>query len=165
MFTSDEMKAQFSDVMDRMVAARWLKNYTFTTGKGFHLGWTETGSIAALDLKIMAHDLELLDADARPMIAHILAQGIGLDGTCDAKVINAALRPFNEGGFFVGNVVYFHGVNLEWKWSEKGAQFARRLSELVGALGIEAGDEDRLLVMFHIAEGWAPGPDTKVVIS
>ena len=78
MFTKDESKELFTRVMDRMVEARWLKSYTFTDGKGYHLTWTEAGTERALSLKKIAESFRLIDDDRAALGFDVLAHGDSL---------------------------------------------------------------------------------------
>lgn len=73
--TNDQMKALYSGVMDRMVAAGWLLSYTFTEGKGFHLNWSEAGGIGSMALKLIAETYSLADDDRSAVCFDKLTRG------------------------------------------------------------------------------------------
>lgn len=163
MFTPEELHALHDDIFQRMLVAAWLKNYSNTEGKGWHLRWTATGAIAAIDLKMMHRDLELDGGDERPAIASILAHGLTPDPRSDPETVNAAFRPFLKKGL-AWRAAFVHKRYSEVEWTEEGKKFCARLTGLLAELKIEMGDEDRLLALFSIAEGWAPDENTKLVV-
>jgi hypothetical protein len=71
----DDIKSRFMSVMDRMLRARWLRDYTFTTGNGFHLGWYPEGARKAICLKLIAASFGLSDDNRAPLGFDIIAQG------------------------------------------------------------------------------------------
>lgn len=163
MFTNQEMHAINDDLFSRMLVAGWLKNYTFTQGKGWHLQWTETGALAALELKKMRHDLALGGGDERPVIASILAHGQSPDIRSLAKTVNDALRPFLTSGL-ASRALFVHMKYCEVQWTKDGERFCARLVEMLAALKIEMGDQDRLIALFTAADGRAPDGETKFVV-
>jgi len=163
MLSTGEMHRLHEDLFDRMLAAGWVKKHTFTQGKGWHVGWTTKGANEALYLKTLRHDLDLGAADERPVIASILAHGVTPDPRSNAETINAALRPFLRAGLLFRGV-FVHGKYCEVSWTKAGEEFCARLCGLLDELKIEMADEDRLMALFSIAEGWAPDVDTKIVI-
>jgi hypothetical protein len=42
--TDDELRDGFSRIFDKMLMAGWIKNYTFTIGKGFSFSWERDGA-------------------------------------------------------------------------------------------------------------------------
>lgn len=73
--TSEETKALFTRVMDRMVEARWLDSHTFTDGKGHHLAWSLGGGVRAIALRKITRSYRLCDQDFAAMAFDILAHG------------------------------------------------------------------------------------------
>ncbi len=71
----DQMRRNFEQVLERMLRAGWIKEFTFTEAKGFHIVWTEEGGLNAVLLKQWYKDLALGDADDLPMFACIIADG------------------------------------------------------------------------------------------
>lgn len=74
-FTDAQMKTLFTGVMDLMVQARWLRSYTFTEGKGYHLTWTEAGAERACVLKKIADTFQLESDDRAPLVFDSYAHG------------------------------------------------------------------------------------------
>src|SRR5687767_14231047 len=75
MFTDAQSKELFERVLDRMVENGWLENYTFTSGKGFCLGWTVGGAEKAVCLKEIATVYGLTQNDQAPLLFDKLAHG------------------------------------------------------------------------------------------
>ena len=76
--TDDTMRSGYSGIMDHMVTAGWLENYSFTTGKGFHLTWSIPGTERAMLLKHICESFHLKDDDRGPMVFDKLAHGESL---------------------------------------------------------------------------------------
>ena len=162
MFTQEELHKINEDLFERMLIAGWLKKFTFTEGKGWHLGWTEKGSLVAIDLKKIRGELELGAADERPVIASILAHGFTPDPRSVAETINAAFKPFLKRQY-AARAIFVHGKYCEVDWTKKGEGFCESLVGWLAELKIEMNDEDRLIALFGVADTWAPDENTKVV--
>lgn len=61
--TDIEIKRIYNELLDSMALAGWLKNYTVTDGKGYHLTWTEVGASKLTFLKLIAEKLSLDEDD------------------------------------------------------------------------------------------------------
>lgn len=86
-----DIRAANERVMELMLRAGWLRNFTFTDEKGFHLGWSGRGGKLAQSLKQIILSYGLID-DARTLLifeklAHgeQLPLGISIKGKLDAE--------------------------------------------------------------------------------
>lgn len=75
MFTSEEMAALYTRVLDRMVGAGWLHRYTFTEGSGYRLAWTLDGGTKAIRLAGIIDAMGLEDGDRNAALFDKFAHG------------------------------------------------------------------------------------------
>ncbi len=154
-----QMKALFERVMDRMVKAGWLLSYTFSEGHGFHLNWTEAGTLASVQLKKWAEALGLLDSDDRPVFCYELSKGHSLGGPFPDAMVKAQLARYVQSGF-ASSAELRDGNVCDLVLTDSGRAFHAGLLAAVDTLGLRP-DLDHLLALFHVASGWAPGPETE----
>jgi hypothetical protein len=163
MLTPQQMHFLHEDLFERLLVAGWLKQYTFTKGKGWHLSWTERGAHIAVRLKQLRAALDLGAADERPVIASILFHGFCPDPRSNAETIKAALRPLVTEGVLAG-FVFVHGKKSEVTWTPKGHELSAWFCARLAELKVEMADEDRLITLFIAVDGWAPDEHTKIVV-
>lgn len=75
MFTPARLDQLHEEIFQLMLKAGWLLNFSFTVGKGWHLGWTEEGSPRAAALKSIATTFGLQNDDRAPLIFDKRARG------------------------------------------------------------------------------------------
>lgn len=75
MFTNEEIEKLYVELFDKMTLVGWLKRFTFTDGKGYHLTWTEEGSARSVFLKIIAEKFSLTKDDRAPHVFDTVAHG------------------------------------------------------------------------------------------
>ena len=92
---TNDAKALFVRVLDRMVQARWLRRYTFTDGKGFRLEWHTGGAQRAALLRGLASAERLFDSDNAALGFDEVAQSESrlIPGT-DAETMPEAVAAF-----------------------------------------------------------------------
>jgi hypothetical protein len=151
----------FEAVMDRMVEVGWLHSYTFTAGKGFHLMWKPPGGVAAMELKVVQNDLCLGKSDERPVIASMLAFHQIPSPESNSKTMQGAYAPYVASGY-ADKALFLRGVGSEFVWTETGAMRMLTLKQHLETLAF-GHDENRLIALFAIADGWAPDWETPVV--
>ena len=93
-FSEDELRRLHEEVLEAMLKAGWLLNYTFTVGKGWHLGWTEEGTQRAVLLKEIATNHRLQHDDRAPMCFDKLTRGESLPSFCRPVEIDDAISTF-----------------------------------------------------------------------
>lgn len=153
-------KENFENVMDLMVQAGWLRSYTLTDGKGYHLNWLEKGSIAAMKLSQWARSLNILATDERAQIICELAVGRTVNPASNGATINNAITPLVQAGF-ADRANFREREGAEIIWTPAGLAFCDELAGCLTDLHLP-NTEDHTLVLFHIAEGWAPDMNTPV---
>jgi len=132
--TDAEMRAQFERVMERMVAAGWLQNFTYTEGKGFHLGWKAEGAQRAILLRQIHGAFRLYENNGAGIILfYKFAQG---------QSLGADSSPALEGF---------------WR-----RQAAKEVTEfcLECCKELSLSEEEDFLVLIHIILEWAPDGGT-----
>jgi hypothetical protein len=149
----------FADVFERMLKAGWLESFTFTDGKGWHLTWGTDGGSLAVSLKRWIDLLGLDQADERPVLAYVIASGLGLHPDSSPETVNGFLALL-MGANMVTDARFNGGVAVV-KWTVLGEQFRAEYVPAIETLGIE-DDFDRILVWVHAIEGWAPSESSKV---
>lgn len=160
MFTPAETHALFTRVFDRLVEKGWIHKLTFTQGKGWHVGWSERGTLAAIRLKQWDDALAISEADERPLIFDELAQGITLHPLSNATTLDVALSPLVNAGL-AEHVFVARDRGVAIAWTPAGLEFLDALNGWLGELGLH-GDEDGLIAFFQIIQGWAPDGSTRV---
>ncbi len=154
--TKEEMDALHTRLFDRMVERGWLLRYTLTKGKGFHLTWLKKGAMASVLLKNWGLALRIPDGDNYAFIVTELAHGSYFDPRSAPNPIRAVLASLKAAGF-AHRAEWISGIGIDIHWTSDGEDFKTALCELVDDLGLR-GDEDGLLCLFSIADGWAPDP-------
>jgi hypothetical protein len=148
------------DIFRRMKDAGWLLQYRFTQGKGWWLDWTEVGAIAAVALNSWA-DLLAFDeeSDHAPRIAYVLARGTAL-GVADPNhdEVRSILARYVSAGLAAYAGITADGM-VDVRWTAAGQDFRKRFCDLTDRLEI-GPDEDALIMLFQIAEGWCPDSST-----
>lgn len=158
--TDSEIKGLHDQVFRALEAGGWVHSATYTDGHGYHVMWTARGAAASHTLKMWYAMLHLGDADLRPYLAIVLARGTAIDPASD-PAIAAALQPYVHAGFAV-QAAFSAQDGVKVRWSPAGLAFRSALRDLVDHLPI-AITEDSALVLFGIADAWAPGEDTPVI--
>src|SRR5579864_8095060 len=75
MFTEEEINALYENVLQKMLRAGWVHEYSFTAGKGWHIGWTLAGIEHAQLLQDIVIAYGLTDDDRAPIAFDVVAQG------------------------------------------------------------------------------------------
>ena len=70
-----EMHALHEKIFGLMLKAKWLTEFRYTDGKGWHLTWSLDGATRALELKRIISDCGLGDDGRAPIAFTVLAQG------------------------------------------------------------------------------------------
>lgn len=156
----------FTDIMDRMLKAGWLKSYRFTDGKGFHLVWGIEGAKIAQDLAATYRRLGLsIDSESRVVFASVLAHGYDLELCLDGEEGRVSpvdfLRFLEQVGILTAAVV----GDTHGDFTDEGSSVLGRLYVAIRELEIDEEDADRLLVMFEVVLGWLPDGNTEVRFS
>ena len=73
-----EAMALLEKIMDRMVKAGWLLQYTFTEGKGFHLAWAPDAVVKVGTLRKLVATYRLTSSESMVVAFTKLAQGVSL---------------------------------------------------------------------------------------
>ena len=159
-FTDKDCDRIARDIFSRMKKAGWLLGYRFTEGKGWWLDWVSHGAEASNTLKQWGQLLHLAeDADSGPVLAYELAHGKSLlIADRAAKETQTLLDRYVEAGFATRAVITPDGRG-DIAWTSAGLDFCDRFNAITSELGIGA-DPDTLIMLFAIADDWAPGPDT-----
>jgi hypothetical protein len=90
----DEVRVIFERVAYRMVAAGWLKGYSFTAGVGHELTWRAEGAQKALLLKDLSDRFRLAEDDDTPLYFHLACKGLSLPEGIKFPVIEIEVCAF-----------------------------------------------------------------------
>lgn len=159
--TNARFRAAFDGIFTRMLQAEWLKDFTYTKGKGFHVRWQEAGTLAALELEEWIDALALDQADERPQLAHIFAQGgCALPGSA-SNAVTPVLESLLRAGWATHARMGPSGSEIAW--TPAGVSACDRWVLRTAALGLHRdADADTLLALVHALRGWGPNGDTKI---
>jgi len=154
----EQSRQAFERILVRMLAAGWVRQYAFSQGNVTHLTWTERGGLAAVRLKEWSEALHLLPHDNWPLLLDILAQGLALHPASHADNATKFLAGLVPAGF-ARQASFNSRDGSTVLWTAAGRTCLGLFRGMVVDLGL-SGDEDGLLVLFHIAVSWAPDLDT-----
>ena len=136
--------------LDAMLAAKWIRRYTMTDGKGLWIGWEEKGGHAAAWLKLWGQRLDVYRDDAAAVVLTPLTTGAGLSIAREAHDCHEFVERMRGAGLL-------EKQNLAL--TKLGADFFRTLAGLLTLLNL-LGDSDALIGLFALANGWAPDHQT-----
>jgi hypothetical protein len=146
------------DILDRLVRATWIKQYTYTDGKGYDIGWSPHGGMTAMALKEWRKKLDLGGGDGRPLILDIFAHGLSPDPASEPATVMAALQYYVTSGL-CSRAIFKPKIGCDIVWTDFGRDFLKNFAVLIDKLKI-SGDQDRLIIFFSLIECWAPDWDT-----
>lgn len=160
MCTAAEIRAMHEDILGRMLDAGWLKRFTFTEGKGFHVTWTPKGALSAIQIKHWYKLLSQGDATTSIELALPLADGRRFRCAGSAADVDEALSVYVRAGLATAFRIDADGVTMQW--TDAGFTFCNRFMDVCSELKL--GDNPDLIpTLFSVADGWAPDGDTLIV--
>ena len=94
MFTEAQIKAGYTRIMNLLLQAHWLRSYSFTDGKGYHLTWDPLGTERSFLLKRIAVTYRLQNDDRAAVIFDKIARGETLPDYARSIPLDNALARF-----------------------------------------------------------------------